>query len=173
MSTTFEITTGRTDLTIELPEGALDLVLATARASVVLEVFGGAPGPAGGPGAQGSAGPGGAQDLIASSAIGGHRAVYIDQAGQAALADYTTLPPGVQLALTTTAAVAGDPQSVRLFGLVEESSWAWTEGPVFLGALGTLTQTAPVGGTIVQVGSSAGLTALFVNPRILAVTEGN
>lgn len=124
-------------------------------------------------GSQGPAGPtgpgGGATATYTAGAIlGGHRGVKLDAAGavQYASNDDVASLAGF-IGVTTGAAIAGASVSVVQVGLIEEPSWAWTAGlPVFLGANGVLTQTAPVFPALqVVVGVAPTATSLFVFPR--------
>jgi len=59
----------------------------------------------------------------------------------------------------------GQSATVLAYGLLTESSWAWTPNvPLFLGADGLLTQTPPVAPGalfLAQVGTATGATAAF------------
>ncbi len=46
--------------------------------------------------------------------------------------------------LTLNAALANDTLNVVAEGIVEEPSWNWSEGPIFLGHDGMLTQATPI-----------------------------
>lgn len=104
----------------------------------------------------------------AASAIGGHRGVRIDGAGQVLLASAATLDPGATVGVSTHAAVAGDPVTVQLAGPLEESGWAWALGAVFLGEGGALTQVPPTAGVLVRIGTALGSTGVLVAPQLLA-----
>lgn len=110
--------------------------------------------------------------LTAGANLSALRAVTTDGSGDAIYADTDTLSNAVVVGVTETAANAGNAVSVRTAGIVEDSNWAWTKGPVFLGTNGTLTQTAPTGGAIiVQVARAITATKIQVDiePTITTV----
>lgn len=138
-------------------------------------------GPQGVKGATGDPGPpgsdGGAQAVqftkIAGASLSGHRMVRPGLDGRAIYADnLTSADVNTPLWLTLGAAVEDADIEVAAFGNVEESSWAWSSGPVYLGLNGNLTQTPPVAPAFsVIVGYSYGPTVLFVDrqtPTVLA-----
>jgi len=103
---------------------------------------------------------------IAAVALSGHRAVTPRPDGTVeyasnAVAAHLHAP----LWITQGAVTAGQLATVLAYGALVESSWAWTPGvPLFLGAGGLLTQTAPVApGALfsAQVGTATGATAAF------------
>jgi hypothetical protein len=139
-------------------------------------------GPAGPPGDDGAAGPAGPPGppgasnstitRAAAEALSGHRVVTADVDGRLIYASNDV--PG-QLAaplwVTTGAALAGDMAEALMFGPMDELTWNWTPGPVYLGQNGVLTQTVPVASSaffLAQVGFATSATALFVdrNPSI-------
>jgi hypothetical protein len=75
------------------------------------------------------------------------------------------------LGLTLTgAAEANELIVVQVDGTVDDASWSWVAGPVYLAAAGTLTQTVPVTGWLVQVGSSPSAQRInlnFTEPTLL------
>lgn len=106
----------------------------------------------------------------ASAAVSGHRAVtrmpdggiyYISNDDPA----HVTKP----LWITTGSAALGEQVAGIAFGELVEPSWSWVPGPVFLGASGMLTQSAPTApGAVflVQVGTATSATSLFVDRRM-------
>lgn len=73
------------------------------------------------------------------------RAVRLDSAGAVRYADAGTAAHAGQVAgLTRTAASSSDEVDVIEAGIVDDPEWTWTPGaPIFAGASGALTQTAP------------------------------
>lgn len=120
------------------------------------------------PGRDGSDGAG-LFDGIAGEALSGHRAVRHDEDGQLVHADCATAVTAQAIGITLGAAEAGALASVLFAGEVTEPSWSWTAGPIFLGANGLLTQSAPATGCLVIVGHAAGATRMVVAPRLVAV----
>lgn len=58
------------------------------------------------------------------------------------------------LGITITAGDAGTPGVIQRSGTIDDTSWSWAEGLVFLGAAGTLTQVPPTTGWEVVVGAA-------------------
>lgn len=76
----------------------------------------------------------------AAEPLGSHRIVTVD----GFLATPSTLDKIV--GVTSAAAILGTQANVMSKGKIEELSWNWIpNAPLFLGALGTLTQAVPVG----------------------------
>jgi len=67
------------------------------------------------------------------------------------------------LGVTLTAADTGDLINVQRSGALDESSWSWTPGPVWLGAGGNLTQTPPSGGFDLMIGAAVSPTRIILN----------
>lgn len=102
--------------------------------------------------------------LVAGVSLSALRAVTTDNNGRAVYASPATLSDAVVVGITSTAANALEAVSVATAGIVEDSSWTWTKGPVFLGTNGTLTQSAPTAGAIVvQIGRAITATKLQVD----------
>ena len=150
------------------------VVESPARAAVVVDnrvagvMAAGTQGPAG---AQGPIGPAGgaALTVTAGAALSGHRVVYLDAAEKAQYASNQTASHAlIALGLTLGAAALDDPVDVQRSGEVTEPSWSWTlEQPVYLGATGLLTQTAPTSPALFQriVGFPTAATKLFLALR--------
>lgn len=111
---------------------------------------------AGGPqGKQGDPGPAGGATAtgIVGTSLSALRVLY--QLGDAL---YAADPSdGMQVGLVvglglTAAASAGQAVIYQATGNVDDASWSWDIGPVFLGPAGTLTQAAPTNGWELVVG---------------------
>lgn len=125
-------------------------------------------GPPGPPGPPGPAGGSGAHQLamIAGEAIGGHRVVVADAAGQARYPDRADpAHADAVVGLTVTSGLAGESVVVQTTGDVVETSWAWTPGPVWVGDNGMPTQTPPTTGWLQLLGVALGSTRLVLTPR--------
>lgn len=153
-----------TTLVIERP--AQQVVVADRTVAGVVAV--GQQGPAGPQGDIGPAG-GSAIDVVAGAALGGHRVVYLDANHKAQYASNQTASHAlIALGLTLGAAALDETVSVQRSGEVTEPSWSWTlEQPVYLGANGLLTQTAPTSPALFQriVGFPTAATKLFLALR--------
>lgn len=155
-------------------------VLAQPVNPVAVTVAGGAqvavvavPGP---PGPQGL--PGDAQAIsqvittgTAAGNLSGHRAVTQRVDGTFEPASNTNPAHlSAPVWITTGAASSGAPVTAVAYGLIEEPSWAWTPGPIFLGVGGALTQTPPTAPAVflAQIGTATGPTTVFVsrNPSV-------
>lgn len=97
----------------------------------------------------------------AGETIGGHRVVQIYD-GEATYADKDTAYSG-QLALSTGAVMSGAEGVFAIAGIVEEPTWSWTIGPVYLGSNGLLQQTKPSTGTVVMIGRAVSATSLSID----------
>lgn len=107
---------------------------------------------------------------LAGATLSGHRVVRPQSDGSMVYASNDQIADVTRsLFLTLGAASSGAPVTVQVIGQVAEPTWNWSDGPIFLGANGVLTQTPPtlVGGAVFieQVASSDGPTGLFWNPR--------
>lgn len=65
--------------------------------------------------------------------------------------------------LTVTAAAGPGDVTVQSAGPVDDGSWNWTPGRVYLGANGALTQSPPVDGFDVLIGVAVSATRLLLN----------
>lgn len=70
------------------------------------------------------------------------------------------------LGVTLTAADMGGTVTVQRTGFIDDSSWSWTPGRVYLGAAGALTQVPATSGSDVLIGSASSATRL-----ILGITD--
>jgi hypothetical protein len=109
-------------------------------------------------------GPGGVTSAVVSTAqtlvpLSGHRAVCIRN-GYAEYADNTT--PLVDVAGITTGSGSIE-VPIHTFGLLTEPSWDWTEGDIYLGTEGNLTQVVPSSGYLVRLGHAVSPTTILVS----------
>lgn len=121
-------------------------------------------------GIPGPVGPSGAviENFTAGEALGGHRAVKANVAGQAMYASNTeAVSAAAFLGVTTGAASAGAQVQVQRTGTLIEPTWAWTpQAPVFMGVNGLLTQVPPSAPAYsFIIGFATSPTSLFVAPR--------
>lgn len=130
-------------------------------------------GPQGPPGEQGPAGASADQSapiFTAGAALSGHMAVRAIGDGSVlyASADQPA-QAGTVLGITNGAAQAGAQIGVVTEGPIDEPSWTWSPGPVWLGLNGALTQSVPMSGMVVRVGLALSPTRLLVGvaPAIL------
>lgn len=112
---------------------------------------------------------------IAATALSGHRVVTRQPDGTVGYASNDD-PADVTAPLwvTTGAATSGASVTVVAYGVIDEPSWAWTPGSIYLGAGGLITQTPPVkpGALFVaQIGFATSPTSVFVerSPSITLV----
>jgi len=115
----------------------------------------------------GSGGSSNTVSLKAAEALSGFRVVYQGGPGQVRFVDPTTptrafLPLGV----TTASSTAGASIPVQVSGLLSVGASIFTPGlPVWCGAGGVLTQTAPAAGVSIMVGLAVTPTQLVVAPQ--------
>lgn len=118
-----------------------------------------APGVQGRPGADGGV----TVTLTAGATLGGHRLVTKQADGTAVYADNATVG-SVPLWLTLGAASLGAQVDAQATGVVDEPSWTWTPGPLYLGVAGALTQTLPTAPAyLVQVGYATSPTSIVLD----------
>lgn len=109
-------------------------------------------------------------NFTAGEALGGHRAVVV-QNDEAFYADATTLPhAGQVVGVTTHAASSGQSIEVQYAGEMEEPSWAFSPGAVYIGPTGTLAQTRPTTGWVMNIGIATAPTKLSIN-RTIAIAR--
>lgn len=138
------------------------IILAPKGPERVVVVAPGGQGPAGGQGIPGPAG-GSALQRAAGEVLSALRVVYeIDNEVFLLNADDEE-HIFLALGLTLTAADPGDLINVQRSGAMDESSWAWELGPVWLGATGNLTQTPPAGGFDLMIGAAVSPTRIILN----------
>ena len=144
-----------------------DTVIVTREPEIVLLDVG-TQGPPGPPGEMGAA----YVEFPAAVPLGGHRVVRV-LAGEAIYADHTTVADAnLVLGITRGAVVGGALAQIQTGGLMTEVSWAWTpDAPVFVGAAGVLTQTAPLAGFNLIVGVATSPTQIFIGARMPIVLQ--
>lgn len=100
---------------------------------------------------------------FAGEVLSALRVVY-EQAGQVFALDYRD-DDHIDLALgiTLTAAGAGEPINIQRFGTLDDASWSWSLGRVYLGADGGMTQVPPDDGYQVLIGAAVGPNRLTIN----------
>ena len=111
-------------------------------------------------------------DLRAAADLGGHRVVRVLADGRLALASCAEpAHAGFVLGLTRAAAAAGSLAAVVVQGLLDEPSFAFAPGPVYLGRDGALSQAPPTAGFVQRVALALAPTRLLValdEPYLLA-----
>lgn len=116
----------------------------------------------------GPSGPAGDDELIsliAATVLSGQRVVTTDINGEAIYADKDT-PAHVSkvLGICLTAATVGASVDIRTFGELTEPAWNWNAGePIYLSTNGTMTQTVPLTGFLLQVAFALTPTSIFVS----------
>jgi hypothetical protein len=102
-------------------------------------------------------------ELNSGEDLGGQR-IITSKSGDAFYSDPSVeIDGGKVVGLTTTATNLNDPCFIQTSGLMEDVTWTWTEGPVYNGANGVLTQTAPLTGFVLQVGIALTGTTILIN----------
>jgi hypothetical protein len=163
-SSDIEVTLPQSSTAIVSPATETNLEVESATSLTQIVTFGGPPG---GPG---PAGPEGSGTIVrqAGEAIGGHRAVYVASDGLVYYADPENGSAAAVSGVSTGAVSLDGWVTIRTAGEMQESSWGWAEGPIYLGANGVLTQTPPLSGAIVILGVSAGPAAMTISPQFVA-----
>lgn len=127
-----------------------------------------APGPQGPVGPQGLAGPAGSgtATFTAGITVSGHRMVIRQADGTVTYADWTTVG-SAPLWMTLGAASSGATVTAQFSGVVDEPSWTWTPGPLYLGATGLITQTVPTASAgavfLTQIGFATSPTSVVLD----------
>lgn len=78
----------------------------------------------------------------------------------------TSAHAGTVIGLTTGAALTGATATVQTAGLVQELTWTLTEGPVYVGADGQLTQTVTGLAFVQQIGVAISATQINIHPQL-------
>lgn len=104
--------------------------------------------------------------LVAGEALGGHRAVVVEN-GEVFYADKDTSPhSGQVIGVTVHAASIGEAIDVQYAGELEELSWTFNPGAVYIGLNGVLTQTRPSSGWVMNIGTAISPTKISINKTI-------
>lgn len=104
---------------------------------------------------------------LASEAIGGHIVVYQTASGVAIASSSSVAHASRILGLTNSAVSLGANVPVTLSGELIEPTWTFTEGlPIYLSVNGTLTQTPPSSGFILQMGVAVSPTKVSVSIKL-------
>jgi hypothetical protein len=102
--------------------------------------------------------------LVASTSLSALRCITTDSNGLAKYATPDSLANAVVIGISTTAASTGQNITIKTSGQITDASWSWTKGAIYLGANGSLTQTAPTGGSIiVHVAKAITATTLIID----------
>ncbi len=126
----------------------------------------------GAPGRPGTDSGGGVQTIVrtAGETISALRIVYESQQ-LAHPANPATESVFQALGLAITSASIDTDLTIQTQGFVDDSSWNWTEGHVWCGPNGTLTQTPPISGWDFIIGFATSATRLYIDlnePVLLA-----
>ena len=105
---------------------------------------------------------------IAESDVSGHRAVAASADGRVSHVGKADVDASNVMGISTGSALAAQSVSIQPSGEMQESSWNWSPGPVWLGDNGLLTQTLPTSGLLVRIGIATAPTKLNVNPQVIA-----
>lgn len=139
------------------------------RSSGAFTIMAGQRGAQGRRGADGSAG-GQTLTRMAGQEVSALRGVYESQE-RAYLIDPASDTSLQLLGVALTAGAFGDDITIQAMGVIDDASWSWTEGLVFVGQDGVLTQIAPTTGWELVVGFASSSTRLnieFNEPVFLA-----
>lgn len=99
------------------------------------------------------------------------RVVRLNGTNKAVYADNDNATNANAVGITTSSAASGATASIRYAGLLEDSSWTWSQGPIYIGTAGTLTQAAPTGGLIVrEVARAIASTKIIIDIETLIQT---
>jgi hypothetical protein len=100
----------------------------------------------------------------AGQTMGGHRAVYVHTDGKLYLADPELRPECVTMitGITPASYIEGSDAYARFTAELTDPSFNFVQGPIYLGPQGTLTQTLPTSGSLVQLGHALGPTSMQV-----------
>lgn len=105
----------------------------------------------------------GAERAIADEDLGGHRVVRVSGPDRVATASCAEPAHAADvLGLTRAACAAGAPAEIASQGIVEEPSWSWPCGPLYLGLDGLLTPTPPSSGFVLRVATALAPTRILL-----------
>lgn len=160
-----EVVVSQADVTVGISQTDLEVVTYNNTLEVtpsIVEIISvGIQGPEGSPGVNAES-----LQLEANEPIGGHRAVVIQGSGVSYANNDELSDLGKVLGVSKNAATAGGLVEVVFAGVIEESSWNFNIGPVFVGQDGLLTQSSPNTGFSQQIGIALATTKLLVHPKI-------
>ena len=146
----------------QIDSGTLEIIPATPQ--VVLDlgvILRGPPGPPGPPS------PFSGVTMIASTSISIHTAVMPDGTGGVVYADQQdVLTVGRLMGIASSSASVGEDVIVIVTGEVDEPTWTWSPGEVYLSTDGTLTQTPPTTGYLQVIGVALTPTRLTVGIQL-------
>ena len=140
-------------LVIEVSTGTPLIQITEIKPELKIELVGpqgsqGIPGPAGGSIIQKEAG----------EILSGHRTVRISKTNINHV--------GTAIGVTTNAATVGDVVNIQMLGDLIESGWNWSEGAVFVGINGQLTQDLTSLLFVQQIGVAVSSIELNINPQL-------
>lgn len=155
-------------VTISVDDGETITVISQQEATDTITVD------VGGIGERGPAGPPGVSDIsanvslyTAAVSISGHTPVIATASGVIPASSSNVSHSSVVIGVSNGACIAGALCSVVTSGDIVEPSWSWIAGgAVYLSSNGTLTQTAPTTGFILQVGVAVLPTKIIVGIRL-------
>lgn len=127
-------------------------------------------------GGRGPAGPGGGGassdiEAVAVGPLGGQRVVKAVAGGAGYASADTPGDADLIIGVTTVAAIDGATLKVRTAGEMQDPTFAWQLGAVFLGINGVLTQAPPSSGFIRQIGVAIAADTLVVDLRPPLILE--
>ena len=106
------------------------------------------------------------QTHIAATNLSGHRAIRV-------VSDLAYLCDGANAAhvgrcigMTVGAVVEGAVATIQTVSLISDPGWNWSEGPVYVGANGLLTQSLTGLAFIQQVGQAVSPISIDINPQL-------
>jgi len=121
-------------------------------------------------GIQGIPGPAGGSTIqvVAGETLSGHRAIRLSH-GLAYTCDAANLAhAGTGIGVSTGAALIGETVNVQTLGTLNEPSWTWNDGPIYVGNNGQLTQSI-TGLFMQQMGVATNATAMNINPQLTVI----
>lgn len=113
-------------------------------------------------GEQGPEGRGVRLAQIAAMPLGGHKAVRPVLGGVAPASASDPSQANTVIGITRGAAMPGASVDIAFGGEMEEPTWAWSLGPIYLGENGALTQTPPPTGFVQRLGVALSPTKIAV-----------
>lgn len=157
-----------TEIVVELADPAPPIVVTLEAPPAVISVEVAEVGLTGPVGPTGPQGPGAdaPTGMLAGHILSGHRLVVPAPGDTVVYADHGNPSDlGRPVWLTTAAAVQGSSAILAAYGLVTESSWAWSLGPIYVGANGLMVQTPPATGYSRQIGTAVDTDTIWLDPQ--------